>query len=93
MDPDAHPSGNWVQILINPARSLHRTRDEELDTLIHELSHVVFPKARERDIARIERLLAKSLSRAQRSHLKKFLPRHQVKKYPKLWVPGGIATA
>lgn len=93
MDPEVHPSGNWVQILINPARTLHRTRDEELDTLIHELAHVVFPKARERDVARIEKLLAKSLSRTQRSYLKKFLPRHQVKKYPRLWVPGRIATA
>ena len=90
MDPDIHPSGNWVQILINPAKNTHRCRDEEVETLIHELSHAMLPKAPERSILRMESILTKKFSTSQRRYLKSFLPRHEVKRYPRL---GRIATA
>lgn len=93
MDPDIHPSGNWVQILINPAKNTHRNRDEEVETLVHELAHVILPKASERHILRMERILSQKLSAAQRRYLKAFLPRHEIKKYPRLSVDGKIATA
>lgn len=93
MDPDIHPSGNWVQILINPARNTHRDRNEEVDTLVHELAHVILPRTGEREILVMETLLAKRLTAAQRRYLKGFLPRHEVKRYPKLTVPGRVATA
>jgi hypothetical protein len=93
MDPDLDPRGNWVQILINPARNTHQNRNEEVDTLVHELAHVILPKTAERGILAIEATLAKRLSPNQRRILKSFLPRHEVKRYPRLRVPGRIATA
>ena len=93
MDPDLDPTGRWVQILINPARNTHRDRDEEMETLVHELAHAILPKTTERGILSIENILARMLSREQRACLKSFLPRHQVKRYPRLPVPGGVAVA
>lgn len=97
MDPDIHPSGNWVQILINPSKNTHRCRDEEVETLIHELSHVIMPKTAERHILRIESILFRQFTPAQRRYLKSFLPRHEVKRYPRLrpHLPAGrqVATA
>jgi hypothetical protein len=93
MDPDIHPSGNWVQITINPAKNTHRCRDEEVETLIHELAHVILPKTYERHILRIESILSRQFTAAQRRYLKSFLPRHEVKKYPRLARTGRIATA
>jgi hypothetical protein len=90
MDPDIHPSGTWVQILINPAKNTHRCRDEEVETLIHELAHVVMPKMSEREVLRVESVLSSKFTTGQRRYLKSFLPRHEVKRYPKLT---GIATA
>ncbi len=82
MDPDVDPSGRRVQILINPARTTHRDRDEEMETLVHELAHVILPKTAERPILAIENILARTLTREQSDCLKAFLPRHEVKKYP-----------
>ena len=83
MDPDINPSGDWVQILINPARNTHRNRDEEVETLIHELAHVILPKTSERGILGIERLVSRGLTHDQRRVLKAFLPAHEVKRYPR----------
>jgi hypothetical protein len=82
MDPDIHPSGRWVQILINPARTTHPRRDDEVGTLIHELTHVCMPRASERAVCSAERILMQKLSPAQRRHLKAFIPKHEVKRYP-----------
>ncbi len=82
MDPDVDPNGERVQILINAARTTHRDRDEEMETLVHELAHVILPKTAERSILSIENILSRTLSREQRGCLKAFLPRHEVKKYP-----------
>ncbi|MCC6934652.1 MAG: hypothetical protein IT406_03145 [Candidatus Yanofskybacteria bacterium] len=93
MDPDIHPSGSWVQILINPAKNTHRCRDEEVETLIHELSHVLMPRSGERAILAMESMLSKRFSLAQRRALKAFIPRHEVKRYPRMAVSRKIATA
>jgi len=93
MDPDIHPSGNWVQILINPAKSTHKNRDDEVETLIHELAHVILPRSGERAILAIESMLAHRFSVAQRRYLKSFIPKHEVKHYPRVSVPGRVATA
>lgn len=82
MDPEVHPKGKLVQITINPAKNTHLSREEEVDTLIHELAHFILPKSSERSILAIENSLARKLSRAQRRYLKSFLPRHEVKTYP-----------
>lgn len=88
MDPEVHPSGKWVQILINPAKNTHRDRNEEVETLIHELVHAVLPQATERHVLRMESILSRQFTIPQRRYLKSFLPRHEVKRYPKL---SGIA--
>lgn len=93
MDPDIHPSGNWVQILINPAKNTHKCRDEEVETLIHELSHILMPRTGERSILAIETILTRRLSAAQRRYLKSFIPKHEVKRYPSVSVSGLVATA
>jgi hypothetical protein len=88
MDPLAGPSGRTIHIFINPAKDANRDRDEEVETLIHELAHVVMERALERDILRLERTLAKEFTVHQRRFLKAFLPRHTVKRYP--MVRGGV---
>jgi hypothetical protein len=93
MDPDIHPSGNWVQILINPAKNTHKSRNEEVETLIHELSHVILPRSGERSILAMENLLTRRFSAAQRRYLKTYIPKHEVKHYPRLDIPGRVATA
>ncbi len=93
MDPDIHPSGNWVQILINPAKNTHKSRNEEVETLMHELAHVILPRSGERSILSMEGLLARRFSSAQRRYLKSFIPKHEVKHYPRLGVLGRVATA
>lgn len=93
MDPDNNPPGVWARIFINPARNTHRDRDEEVDTLIHELCHVILPKTSERGILAAENALSRRFTSAQRRFLKSFLPRHEVKRYPVLSVKGQrIAT-
>jgi hypothetical protein len=93
MDPDIHPSGNLVQILINSAKTTHRDRDEEAETLVHELAHVILPKTSERQILAIEDLLARRLTLHQRRCLKTFIPRHEVKYYPQALDDESVATA
>ena len=93
MDPDIHPSGNWVQILINPAKNSHKSRNEEVETLIHELSHVIMPRAGERAILGIEGILSRRFTAVQRRYLKSFIPKHEVKHYPRVSIPGRVATA
>jgi hypothetical protein len=66
-------------ISINPAKSVHKNRDEELITLIHELSHLVFSETRERFIDQIEGIILRKLTQEQKEHLKSFIPRHEVK--------------
>ncbi len=84
MDPAGH-TGRYINILINSAKSTHANRDEEVETLIHELSHVVFWKTQEHFICQAENILVKRFTRAQRVYLKSFLPRHEVKRYPKFF--------
>ena len=93
MDPDVHPSGNWVQILINPAKNTHKCRDDEVETLIHELAHILMPRSGERAILGIENILTRRFTAAQKRYLKGFIPKHEVKRYPGISVPGRVATA
>ena len=71
----------------------HRCRDDEVETLVHELAHIILPRTGERGILTIENALAKNLTKSQRACLKAFLPKHEVKRYPKVEVPGRVATA
>jgi len=79
MEPELAPGGHGIQITINPAKSIHCNRDEEVETLIHELSHVVFWKTPERFIGQIEKILVNKFTQEQKSFLKSFIPRHEVK--------------
>ena len=73
---DSYPGG---RITINSARSVHKDRDEELSTLIHELCHILFPTVRERYVAQLEGLLFKKFTLKQKGVLKTFLPKHEHK--------------
>ncbi len=72
-------SGHQIDIMISAAKSRHCNRDEEVVTLIHELSHIVFWKTRERFIRQIESILVDKLTGEQKNYLKSFIPRHAVK--------------
>ena len=72
--PDPH-----IDILISAAKSKHQNRDEETDTLIHELCHIVFWKTGERYIEQVDKLMKKRLTQEQKNYLKSFIPRHEVK--------------
>lgn len=76
MDPEFEPN---IEITINSAKSVHVNRNEEVETLIHELSHVLFWKTRERFIWQIEEILIKKFTKEQKDFLKSFIPRHEVK--------------
>jgi hypothetical protein len=72
-------AGHRVDILINSAKNAHRSRDDELKTLIHELCHLVFWKTWERFIGQMEMIMLEKLTQEQKSYLKSFIPHHEVK--------------
>ncbi len=76
MNPAFEPN---IEITINSAKSVHGNRNEEVETLIHELGHIVFWKTQERFIYQIEEILIKKLTPEQKNFLKSFIPRHEVK--------------
>lgn len=79
MNPGVGPGEHNIEITINPAKQIHCNRDEEVKTLIHELSHILFWKTREKFILQIEKILVKKLTAEQKNFLKTFLPYHEVK--------------
>lgn len=64
---------------LNPAKCQHSNRDEELETLVHELCHLVFWKIQHRFIWQLERIVLDRLTQEQKNYLKSFIPRHEVK--------------
>lgn len=68
-----------LEITINCAKRHHENRDEEVETLIHELAHIVFWKTREGFIRQVERILIDNFTQGQKDFLKSFIPRHEVK--------------
>ena len=79
MDPEVGPSQHHIEITLNCAKSIHCNRDEEVETLIHELCHILFWKTRESFILQMEKILVLRLTIEQKNFLKLFLPRHEVK--------------
>ena len=71
--------GHNIEVLVNPSKRMHCDRDEETETLIHELCHIVFWKTPERFIGQLESILVKRLTGEQKNFLNSFLPRHEVK--------------
>ncbi|MBI2063628.1 MAG: hypothetical protein HYT65_01390 [Candidatus Yanofskybacteria bacterium] len=76
MDPEFEPK---IEITINSAKSVHANRNEEVETLIHELCHILFWKTQERSIWQTERILIKKFTKEQKDFLKSFIPHHEVK--------------
>ncbi|MBI2058021.1 MAG: hypothetical protein HYT63_03535 [Candidatus Yanofskybacteria bacterium] len=79
MQPQVGPGGHGIEITINSSRSIHCNRDKEAETLIHELSHVVFWKTWERFIGQAENILVEKFTQEQKDFLKSFLPRSESK--------------
>jgi hypothetical protein len=71
--------GHKLDIMISAAKNTHCNRDEEVETLIHELAHVVCWKIRERFIRQVEDILTDRFTVEQKNYLKSFIPRHEVK--------------
>jgi len=75
--------GQWKKenktIYINPARYSpacgSRKDYDMLVTLVHELSHILFEPAREREILQAERMLIQKLSDSQKRALRGFIPK------------------
>lgn len=91
-DPDCHrkilwglletglpPSGKGVKITLNSAKRIHRNKDEETATLIHELAHFLFGNSWERYVLQVENILFERFTPEQINYLKSFIPRHEVK--------------
>ncbi|MBI2670345.1 MAG: hypothetical protein HYX20_04360 [Candidatus Yanofskybacteria bacterium] len=66
-------------IFINSAKCRHHNRNEETETLIHELCHNIFSDSRHRFINQLERVLIENFTTDQKNLLKSFIPRHEVK--------------
>lgn len=82
MDPYIHPSGKHIQIIVNPARSANRNWVQEVETLVHELTHVLMERTRERGIVQLEKILAKNITLEQKRYLRMFLPDETIHQYP-----------
>jgi len=80
MDPEVGPSQHHIEITLSSAKNMHCNRNEELETLIHELCHIIFWKTSERFIFQMECILIKKFTSEQKIFLKSFIPRHEVKK-------------
>jgi hypothetical protein len=57
------------------------------------VGHLLLPRASERSILRLETILSRRFSVAQRRYLKSFIPKHEVKRYPRATVSGRVAIA
>ena len=80
MNPEVGPSEYHIEIILSSDKKMHCNRDEEVETLIHELCHILFGKTHERFIFQMECILIKKLTIEQKNFLKTFIPRHEVKK-------------
>ena len=79
-DMTAGPDNRGIEITISSAKSVHVNRHQEVETLIHELAHILFPKVRERFIRVLEDILVAKFIKEQRRLLGSFLPRRPTKK-------------
>lgn len=58
------------------------SEEERLKTLIHELSHLLFPESEECEILEIERVLYKKFSKKQKDALWAYVPKRPLRKIP-----------
>jgi|SRR3989338_5220229 len=58
------------------------SKSERLKTLIHELSHLLFPDAEEETIREVERVLWKKFTKKQRATLETYIPKRALQKVP-----------
>ncbi len=65
------------EIFLNPWKL---PRCPAVKILIHELSHKLFPSARERHIYSLEKILWKKFTREQKRILACFIPKHSIKR-------------
>ncbi len=81
------------EIYLSASKVQHRNKDEMLETLIHEVSHLLFEDVKERHIAQLENILGLKFTDEQKRILKKFIPKHTVKRGPEKTVPQSIDSA
>lgn len=74
---------NTKTIYLSASKCKHPTNMSMIPALIHEVSHVVMPDMFERRIYQLENILKTRFSDKQKRYLKRFIPKHEVKKGPK----------
>ena len=75
-DPDTK------EIFLNSSKCAHSTRMSMVESLIHEIYHHITPGIFHSRIYRIENILMVRFTDEQKKYLKRFIPRHEVKKGP-----------
>lgn len=70
------------EVFISASKCKHPTKMSMVRTLIHEIYHKITPDVWERRIYRIENILMTRFTDEQKRYLKKFIPKHEVKKSP-----------
>lgn len=70
------------EIFISASKCKHPTKMSMVRALIHEIYHKITPEIFHNRIYRIENILMTRFTDEQKRYLKKFIPRHEVKKGP-----------
>ena len=90
-DPDdrrAHLCGfldgeeNEYEIYVSARKSANPTKDDMAKTLLHEVLHSLFMKAREERILKLESLLWNSFSKPQKEMIRSYIPKRSATKKP-----------
>lgn len=76
-NPKNYLKGTYI--FINSAKCRHHDRNEETETLIHELCHNLFSDSKHRFINQLERMLIEDFTNDQKKILKSFIPHHEIK--------------
>ncbi|MBI2635485.1 MAG: hypothetical protein HYW79_02995 [Parcubacteria group bacterium] len=70
------------EVFISASKCKHPTKMSMVRALIHEIYHKITPDVLEKRVYRIENILMIRFTDEQKRYLKKFIPRHEVKKGP-----------
>lgn len=70
------------EVFINASKCKHPTKMSMVRALIHEIYHKITPNIFHNRIYRIENILMARFTDEQKRYLKKFIPKHEVKKGP-----------
>lgn len=73
---------NTKEIYLNASKCKHPTNMSMVPALIHEIYHEIMPDVFHRRIYQMEQVLKIRFTEEQKRYLRKFIPKHEVKKGP-----------